>query len=136
MSGPLVLSLAQNMPDKVGGVASIHGAWLVTDKDNSPHKNLDSIEAEVYFGWADNDPTATPEELKIMTAELDSAGVNYRLDFFEDAVHGYAPAGEPTAQPGWYPLPYTYGWTYSTPPSTALRSAPAGARKPSPTFFT
>lgn len=94
MSGPLVLSLAQNMPASVGAVASVHGAWLVTDKPSSPHLNLDRITAEVYFGWADNDPTATPEELEIMKRALNEAGVNYTLDFFEDAVHGYAPAGE------------------------------------------
>ena len=94
MSGPLVLSLAQHMPDRVGAVASIHGAWLVTDKPDSPHLNLDQITAEVYFGWADNDPTATPEELAIMKQALETAGVHYHLDFFEDAVHGYAPAGE------------------------------------------
>lgn len=94
MSGPLVLQLAQIMPQKVGAVASIHGAWLVNDTDDSPHKHLDLIEAEVYFGWADNDPTATREELEVMRDALDKAGVNYTLDFFEDAVHGYAPAGE------------------------------------------
>lgn len=94
MSGPLVLALAQSMPDRVGAVASIHGAWLVNDTEDSPHLHLDRISAEVYFGWADNDPTATREEKDIMTAALDAAGVNYTLDFFEDAVHGYAPQGE------------------------------------------
>ncbi len=94
MSGPLVLSLAQNMPEKVGAVASIHGAWLVNDTEDSPHRNLDRIKAEVYFGWADNDPTATKEEKQIMEDALISNSVDYTLDFFEDAVHGYAPAGE------------------------------------------
>ncbi len=50
---------AQVMPDKVAAVASIHGAWLVSDKVDSPHRQL-------YFGWADNDPTATREEMEIM----------------------------------------------------------------------
>lgn len=93
MSGPLVLALAQNMPDKVGAVASIHGAWLVNDKDDSPHKQLDSIKAEVYFGWADNDPTATKEEMEIMDKAMSDAGINYRLDFMEGALHGFAPPG-------------------------------------------
>lgn len=94
MSGPLVLALAQAMPEKVGAVASIHGAWLVNDTADSPHRHLDRIQAEVYFGWADNDPTATREELDIMRRALDENGVNYTLDFFEDAVHGYAPQGD------------------------------------------
>ncbi len=94
MSGPLVLALAQRIPEKCGAVASVHGAWLVNDSEDSPHKHLDQIKAEVYFGWADNDPTATREELEIMKSALNEAGVNYTLDFFEDALHGYAPQGE------------------------------------------
>ncbi len=93
MSGPLVLGLAQHMPDKVAAVASVHGAWLVNDKPDSPHRELDQITAEVYFAWADNDPTATAEELQVMDAAMKSAGVNYSIDFMEGALHGFAPPG-------------------------------------------
>ena len=93
MSGPLVMSLAQNMPEKVAAIASIHGAWLVSEGDDSSHRNLDRIGAEVYFGWADDDPTATKEEMEIMRDALDEAGVNYTLDFMEGALHGFAPPG-------------------------------------------
>jgi len=91
MSGGLVISLARAMPERVAAVASIHGAWLVKDSDDSPHNGLESVVAEVYLGWADNDATAPPEEVPIMEAALSEAGVNYTLDFLTDAVHGYAP---------------------------------------------
>lgn len=93
MSGPLAMSLAQNMPDKVAAIASVHGAWLVTDKDDSPHKQIDRIQAEAYFGWADNDPTATEDEMRILDAALSEAGIDYRIDFMEGALHGFAPPG-------------------------------------------
>jgi len=93
MSGPLVLGLAQSMPEKIAAIASVHGAWLVSDKDDSPHRQLDRIQAEVYFGWADNDPTATREEMEIMIKALDEAGVKYQIDFMEGALHGFAPPG-------------------------------------------
>ena len=93
MSGPLVMSLAQNMPEKVGAIASVHGAWVVTDKDDSPHLQIDKIQSEVYFAWADDDPTATPEERDIMDQAMKNAGINYRLDFLEGALHGFAPPG-------------------------------------------
>ncbi|MEZ5597135.1 MAG: dienelactone hydrolase family protein [Pseudomonadales bacterium] len=93
MSGSLVLALAQQWRDRVGGVASIHGAWLVNDKQDSPHRRLQGISAEVYFGWADNDPTAPREDLATMREALQQAGVRHRIDFYEDAVHGYAPPG-------------------------------------------
>ncbi len=93
MSGGLAISIARAMPERMAAAASIHGAWLVRDTDDSPHLNLDTVTAEVYLGWADNDTTAPPEEVPIMTGALEAAGVNYTLDFYTDAVHGYAPPG-------------------------------------------
>lgn len=94
MSGGLVLALAKAVPDRVAAVASIHGAWLVRDSPDSPHLGLDAARAEVYMGWADNDPTAPISDLEQVRSALDSAGLVYTYDFYTDAVHGYAPAGE------------------------------------------
>lgn len=94
MSGSLAISLARAHPERVAAVASIHGAWLVRDSDDSPHLGLDSVTAEVYLGWADNDPTAPAEDREVLEQALTDAGVTYNLDWFTDAVHGYAPAGE------------------------------------------
>ena len=91
MSGPLVLGLAQRMHEKVAAIASVHGAWVVTDKEDSPHLDIDQIQAEVYFAWADDDPTATAEEMEIMDSAMANAGINYRIDFMAGALHGFAP---------------------------------------------
>ena len=93
MSGGLAFSLARAMPDRVAAAASIHGAWLVRDTDDSPHLGLDAVRAEVYFAWCDNDATAPPETIPVMREALDAAGVRYTLDFLNDAVHGFAPPG-------------------------------------------
>ena len=93
MSGPLVMALAQTWPDKVAAIASVHGAWVVTRDDDSPHRQIDQIKAEVYFGWADEDPTATVDEMKIMDQAMADAGINYRIDFMQGAMHGFAPPG-------------------------------------------
>ncbi len=94
MSGGLTLALAKAHPDRVKAVASIHGAWLVRESADSPHLGLNAATAEMYFGWCDNDATAPPEDVPIMRAALDEADIVYTLDWFTDAVHGYAPAGE------------------------------------------
>jgi carboxymethylenebutenolidase len=91
MSGGLVVSIARAMPDRVAAVASIHGAWMVKDTPDSPHLNLDTVRAEIYLGWADNDATAPPEQMHEYTQCLDEADVHYELDFLTEAVHGYAP---------------------------------------------
>ena len=93
MSGGLVISAARAMPERIAAVASIHGAWLVRDSEDSPHLGLDKVNAEVYLGWADNDPTAPVSDKEILEAALVEADVNYTIDFFTDAVHGYAPPG-------------------------------------------
>ena len=81
MSGPLVMALAQTWPDKVGAIASVHGAWVVSHEDDSPHRQIDQIKAEVYFGWADEDPTATVDEMKIMDQAMSERGhqLSHRL---------------------------------------------------------
>lgn len=93
MSGGLVISLARAMPERVAAVASIHGAWLVKDSGDSPHLGLDTVKAEVYLGWCDNDPTAPPETVPVLRGALEAAGVRYTLDWLTDALHGYAPPG-------------------------------------------
>ncbi len=91
MSGGLVISAARALPERVAAVASIHGAWLVKDTDDSPHKGLDKVKAEIYFGWCDNDATAPAEDVPIMEQALKDANVTYTLDWLTEAVHGYAP---------------------------------------------
>jgi carboxymethylenebutenolidase len=93
MSGGLTLALAKALPARVAAAASIHGAWMVRDTPDSPHLGLSAATAEVYLGWADNDPTAPREELEVLRAALDAAGLHHTCDFYTDAVHGYAPPG-------------------------------------------
>ena len=96
MSGGLVVALARALPDRVAAAASIHGAWLVNDEPDSPHRGLDAVTAELYFAWADHDETAPPEDVPVMRAALAAAGVRHTIDFLDflpDAVHGFAPAG-------------------------------------------
>ena len=93
MSGGLTLALAKAMPDRVAAAASIHGAWMVRDAPDSPHLGVDEIKAEVYLGWAHDDPTAPVAELDQLRASMEAAGVRYTYDLYTDAVHGYAPRG-------------------------------------------
>jgi len=94
MSGGLAVSLARALPDRIGAAASIHGAWLVRETPDSPHLGLDPVQAELYFAWVEDDPTAPVDTISVMEQALDDAGVTYTIDRITDAVHGFAPAGE------------------------------------------
>jgi carboxymethylenebutenolidase len=93
MSGGLTISLARAMPDRVAAAASIHGAWLVRDTEDSPHLGLDPVQAEIYFAWCDNDATAPTSDIPIVESALEEAGVTYTIDFLTEAIHGFAPPG-------------------------------------------
>ena len=93
MSGGLAVALARALPERVAAAASIHGAWLVRESEDSPHRGLDAVRAELYFAWVDGDETAPPETMAVMSEALDGAGVRYTIDVITDAVHGFAPAG-------------------------------------------
>ncbi len=95
MSGGLAVSLARAMPERMAAVASIHGAWMVRDGTDSPHLGLDNVRAEIYLGWCDNDATAPPETMRVFRESLDTAEVDYTLDWITNAEHGYAPPGGP-----------------------------------------
>ena len=75
MSGGLVISLARALPERVAAVASIHGAWMVRDTPDSPHRDLEAVRAEVHMAWVDPDETAPAETIPVMTGALEEAGV-------------------------------------------------------------
>lgn len=93
MSGGLAVSAARAFPDRITAAASIHGAWIVRDRSDSPHLGLDTVRAELYFAWCDNDSTAPPDTMVTMRDALEQAGVRHTIDWFTDAVHGFAPPG-------------------------------------------
>jgi carboxymethylenebutenolidase len=95
MSGRPVVALAKAWPDRLAAGASIHGAWLVTDSDDSADRDLDGVGAELYFGWADDDPTAPAEHRATMEQALTKAGVRHRIELMEGAHHGFAPRRHP-----------------------------------------
>jgi carboxymethylenebutenolidase len=89
MSGPFVLAAAAHHP-RLKCVASIYGANLVTDREDSPHRMLDRVKCEVYLACAEIDKWAPKPLVDTLTSALDAARVNYRLEWFPGAQHGFA----------------------------------------------
>lgn len=89
MGGRLTLVLSQALGDRVAAGASIHPGGLATDQPNSPHRSLDRIEGELYFGIADKDPSATPVQMHDLETALKSANVRYQLEWHPGALHGF-----------------------------------------------
>lgn len=92
MGGALALRTAAHAPDRVAAAASFHGGRLATDDPDSPHLFLDRVTAEVYVGHADNDASMPPEQRDRLAEALTKAGVAYRAELYEGAVHGFTMA--------------------------------------------
>jgi carboxymethylenebutenolidase len=81
--------IAAAYPDRVEALGGFHGGGLVTDAPESPHRSAERLRAEVYFGHADQDANMNPEQIATLNDALEQAGVRYRAEVYEAALHGY-----------------------------------------------
>jgi len=110
MSGPFVVAAAAHFPDRIACAASIYGANLMTQRDDSPHLGADQIKGEVYFACAEIDHYAPKEIIDALEAHLQTTDLNYRLEWYPGAQHGFAFPGrgdiydKPSAERHWVRL--------------------------------
>ena len=95
MGGRVAWQIAAAYPDRVAALGGFHVGGLVSDGDDSPHLSAGNIAAEVYLGFADNDRSATPEQIAEVDRGLTDAGVRHRVEVFPGAAHGYTMADTP-----------------------------------------
>jgi carboxymethylenebutenolidase len=95
MGGRVGWQIATAFPERVAALAGFHAGGLVTDAQDSPHTTAGELDAEVYFGHADNDRSMTPENIATLEQALADAGVSYRSELYEGAAHGYTMADMP-----------------------------------------
>ena len=89
MSGPFVMAAAGRYPDRIKSIASIHGAQLVTDRQDSPHLMAPHIRCESYFACAEIDKWASKGTIAILEAALKAAGTPHRIEWYPGAEHGF-----------------------------------------------
>src|SRR5213078_1049582 len=84
--------IATAHPDRVAALAGFHAGGLVSDAPDSPHRSAADLTAELYFGFADQDPSMTAEQIATLERTLDEADARYRSEVYEGARHGYTMA--------------------------------------------
>src|SRR5512137_1152844 len=82
MSGPFVIWAAAAFPERLRCIASIHGANLVTDRPDSPHRMAAQLRCESYFACAEVDRWAPPADIARLQAALQAAGVPHRVEWY------------------------------------------------------
>ena len=92
MGGRVGWRIAAAYPDRVAALAAFHPGGLVTDDSDSPHRSAGDLQAEVYLGFADEDPSMTAEQIATLERTLDEAGARYIAEVYTGAHHGYTMA--------------------------------------------
>lgn len=89
MGGGMALAAAGTYPDRVAAAASFHGGNIASDKPNSPHLLAPTMKGEIYVAGADNDESYPPAMHEKLKRAFDEAGVRYRAEIYEGALHGW-----------------------------------------------
>jgi carboxymethylenebutenolidase len=95
MGARSALHVAAGMPDAFVAAAGIHPSALATDAPDSPHHDLASVRGELYFAFAENDRSATPEVVDRFRDELEAQGVRGVVERLPGTAHGFAMADLP-----------------------------------------
>ena len=90
MSGQYVVAAAGRFPDRIGAAAALHGVGIVTEVADSPHRLAAEISAELYFGFASDDPLVPDDVIPTLGETLTRHGVIHQIDVFPDTRHGFS----------------------------------------------
>jgi carboxymethylenebutenolidase len=110
MSGSFVFTAAAQLSDRVRASASIYGVRLLTEAADSPHLIANQIKGEIYFACAEFDDWAPPAMIDELDQYLAATGINYRIEWYPGAHHGFAFPGrgtiydKPSAERHWQRL--------------------------------
>jgi carboxymethylenebutenolidase len=74
--------------DFVAG-CGIHPGVLVTGAPDSPHRDLEGIQGELYLGFAERDGASTPEILSALEEEARRQDVAVEIEVYADTDHGF-----------------------------------------------
>lgn len=114
MGGPIAFRTAAAAPDRVGAVASFHGASLVTSAPNSPHLQASKTKAQFLVLIAENDDQRSPNDKNVMKETFAKANLTAEIEVYAGAAHGWCPPdsqvyNEPQAEKAWGRLLALYG---------------------------
>lgn len=94
MGGPFTVRTAHARPARVGAAASFHGANLVNDQADSPHKLLAATKAAYLFAIASNDDARAPTDKTALRDAAMAAGRPAEVEVYP-AQHGWCTIDAP-----------------------------------------
>lgn len=91
MGGPFVVRTAAALPGRVRAGGSFHGAPLVTDAPDSPHKLAAQLQGRYLFAIAENDDARAPGDKEALRTAFAAAKVPAEIEVYAGTMHGWCP---------------------------------------------
>ena len=89
LGGPMVLRTAAALPVRVHAGASFHGAGLVSDAPDSPHRLAPQLRGGYLFAIATNDDARNPNDKVALREAFAAAKRPAEIEVYEGAMHGW-----------------------------------------------
>jgi carboxymethylenebutenolidase len=91
MGGPFTLRVAAQYPERVGAIATFHGAALANDKPDSPHLLIPKMKASALIAIAASDDMTDPKAKDLLEAAFTAAGLPHEVQVYAGTKHGWCP---------------------------------------------
>ena len=106
MGGAIAFRTAAAVPERVGAVASFHGAGLVTGAPNSPHLQAAKSKAQFLIAIAESDDARSPNDKTVLQETLAKADLPAEIEVYAGTAHGWCPPdsqvyNQPQAEKAW-----------------------------------
>ncbi|WP_395328643.1 dienelactone hydrolase family protein [Novosphingobium sp. BL-8H] len=98
MGGPFTVRAAAAEPGHVRAAAALHGAGLVTDDPDSPHRLIARTQASFLFAIARNDDAKQPEQKTELKKAAEAAARPAEVEVYP-ADHGWCVPDSPSWDP-------------------------------------
>lgn len=99
MGGAFAVRTAAAVPGRVGAVASFHGAYLVNDLPNSPHRLIAQTKASYLFAIGRGDDARAPDDKNTLRAAAAAAHRPAEVEVYA-AEHGWCTIDSPVYDAG------------------------------------
>jgi carboxymethylenebutenolidase len=93
MGGRIGMRAAEAFGTDIAAASLLHPTNLVTDRPDSPHLEVDRIDASLYLGFGENDSVTPLSTIPPLREKLEHAGVAHRIEILAGAEHGFTMPG-------------------------------------------
>jgi carboxymethylenebutenolidase len=91
MGGPYTFRMAAQFPDRVGAIATFHGAALATSSPDSPSLLVPKMKVRALIAIAESDDKQDPTAQVTLKQAFVSAGLPAEIEVYVGTKHGWCP---------------------------------------------